>query len=402
MRQEATRFLTALAQAVSTMTLYKERHPARDRVIDTVHQRLSELIEVCPAPRFTFLGGEIVFQDYPLRDLKSWGWGRRFAAAGVQRMEFTGPVSVEDLEVFLEELMARLSGKEISTAEARQTRPTGIRFGGVGVGSDSEGAAKPSSPAPEATLDFNLSEETEAIDWIHDEMKERGELQLLEAEAIVSSLAVAMHGEQAFLLPLLRLKQFDQYTTAHALNVSILAMALAETIGLSPKEVRAFGIAGLLHDIGKTRIPEEILVKPGKLNAEERKVMNGHTIEGARIILETEDCLDLAAVVAYEHHIKLDGGGYPSFTHARPCHQASNLVHLCDVYDALRTRRPYREAWESEQTLSYIERGLGTEFHTDLGTAFVRMMRQWDARVVELPDGNAPLPIGADGGPSRA
>ena len=83
-----------------------------------------------------------------------------------------------------------------------------------------------------------------------------------------------MHGDQAFLIPLLRLKRFDQYTTTHAMNVSILAMSLAEYVGLSPTEVRSFGIAGMLHDLGKVSVPEEILNKPGKLTDEERRVMN--------------------------------------------------------------------------------------------------------------------------------
>ena len=133
-----------------------------------------------------------------------------------------------------------------------------------------------------ATLGYTLGEEVEAVGWIHDELKDRKQLHLLEAESIVRSLSVAMHGDQAFLIPLLRLKRFDQYTTTHAMNVAILAMSLAEYVGLSPTEVRGFGIAGLLHDLGKVSVPEEILNKPGKLTDDERRVMNGHPAEGAR------------------------------------------------------------------------------------------------------------------------
>src|SRR5690606_9202726 len=126
---------------------------------------------------------------------------------------------------------------------------------------------------------------------------------LAEAEAIVRSLSVAMHGEQAFVIPLLRLKEYDQYTTTHSLNVSTLAMALAEYLGMGPAAVRALGTAGLLHDLGKVTVPDEILNKPGKLTDRERTIMNRHPVEGARKILETEQFLDLAAVVAYEHHM---------------------------------------------------------------------------------------------------
>jgi putative nucleotidyltransferase with HDIG domain len=108
-------------------------------------------------------------------------------------------------------------------------------------------------------------------------------------------------------------------------------MALAEAMGMSARDVRAFGVAGLLHDLGKTRIPLEVLNKPGKLTDGERAVMQGHTIEGARIILESDRELDLAAAVAYEHHIMIDGGGYPHRRIARKCHCAIAPVHVCDV-----------------------------------------------------------------------
>jgi HD-GYP domain-containing protein (c-di-GMP phosphodiesterase class II) len=163
-------------------------------------------------------------------------------------------------------------------------------------------------------------------------------------------------------------------------------MSLAEYIGLSPNEVRTFGIAGLLHDLGKITVPDEILNKPGKLTDDERQVMNRHTVEGARIILETEDQLDLAATVAYEHHIKLNGGGYPALTYPRPCHQASDMVHVCDVFDALRTNRPYRDAWATDRVLSYVEEGAGTEFDPDLARAFVQMIRTWEGRVLYMDD----------------
>lgn len=118
----------------------------------------------------------------------------------------------------------------------------------------------------------------------------------------------------------------------------------------------------------------------------ERDVMRAHPSEGAKIILAREQRLDLAAVVAYEHHIVLNGSGYPPLHYARDCHHASKLVHICDFYDALRTNRPYRGAWESEKVLNYIESGLGREFDVDAGRAFVQMMREWGQRSVVVDE----------------
>jgi putative nucleotidyltransferase with HDIG domain len=387
-------FLTAMAQAISTMTLYKDGHPARERAVDQAYQRMLLLQEEYAKPDFTFLGNEIIFNGRPLREMKAWSWGARFSAAGIQRLEFSGPVSREDMDAFLDEALRRISHGSVDTSEVRQTRPTNIRFGTLTLKGESLKDGQVEKLAT-ATLDFTLREEAETIRWLHQELQEEKALHLVEAESVVRSLSVAMHGDRVFLLPLLRLKQFDQYTTTHALNVSVLTMALAEYIGLGPKEVRIFGIAGLLHDLGKVKVPDEILNKPGKLTEEERRIMNSHPAEGARLILSTEEHLDLAAVVAYEHHIRMNGSGYPSFDYPRQCHQASNLVHVCDVYDALRTDRPYRDAWSRDRVMDFIRQKAGEEFDPDLAGAFLRMLEQWETRIAEIEHEAVPLPFDA-------
>ncbi len=254
-----------------------------------------------------------------------------------------------------------------------------IQFGRVRVrGTEHLPAAE---PLPVATLAYSLREEREAVEWLHQEAAEGTRLPMLEAYGVVQSLSLAMSEGQAMVIPLLQLKEFDQYTTTHALNVAVLTMGLAEFLNLGPGTVRAFGMAGLLHDLGKIKIPREILTKAGTLTAEERRVVEAHPADGARMILEGEEPLDLAAAVAYEHHLCMDGSGYPTLHYAREAHYASRLVHVCDVYDALRTRRPYREAWSSPEALEYIRGRAGTEFDTAAVSAFLEMMQRWDNRI---------------------
>ena len=387
---EPADFLGAFAQALAGMSLYSEGHPARARAVDTAYQELLDLQAKHPHPLFTFLGDEVIFGRLPLREMREWGWSNRLAEAGIQRLEFADHVTRDDFEVFLEDVLARLTLEGIDTADARQQRPTAIRFGSVGV--RGSGELPTGGALPTATITFSLGEEVETIRWLHEEVQQRESLPLAEAEAVVRSLSVAMHGDQQMILPLLQLKQFDQYTTTHSLNVSVLSMALAEYLEMAPADVRAFGVAGLLHDLGKVRVPIEILTKAGKLTPDERLVMNRHPVEGARLIFESEEDLDLAAVVAYEHHIMLNGLGYPQVRYRRSCHEASNLVHVCDVYDALRTRRPYRDAWPVEQVLPYIEGRAGMEFDPHYVRAFIEMMRRWETQVAVVADEQDPLP----------
>jgi putative nucleotidyltransferase with HDIG domain len=265
-------------------------------------------------------------------------------------------------------------------------RPGSIRFGSVGLQGDEVLIDVP-EPFDQLPLSgYSFTEEADTLRWLHDEVNDTRQLHLAEAETVVRSLSVAMHGDRNVFIPLLQLRQFDEYTTTHALNVSVLSMALTEFLQLSPRDVRTFGIAGLLHDIGKVSIPREILIKPGKLTPAEREIINTHTVEGARIIIQTQDQLELAAVVAYEHHIMIDGGGYPAMRYRRDCHYASRIVHVCDVYDALRTKRPYRDAWEAERVLAYMAEHAGGEFDVVIAESFVRMMRSLETRVTRVTE----------------
>jgi putative nucleotidyltransferase with HDIG domain len=378
----AARFLGSFGRALSAAALYRDGHPALERAIDAAWQDIHDLVARAPNAAFTLLGETVFFAEMPLRERRTWEWSERLSAAGLQRIQFDADVTREGFEGFLFDVVTRLANPNADTAGARQLVRAGIRSGSVALRSDA--SASDQSAIPTATLGFSMDEEVDAVRWLHDQAKSTQTIPLVEAETIVRSLSVAMHAERRVVLPLLQLKDFDQYTTTHSLNVAVLAMALAEYLDLSGKEVRAYGLAGLLHDIGKTRIPLDILTKPGKLTDQEREVMNRHPSDGARLILRSEENLDLAAVVAYEHHIMIDGGGYPAMRFGRTCHQASRLVHVCDVFDALRTHRPYRDAWPLEKTLDYIRERAGLEFDPDLVRAFIAMVTQWEPRVAVM------------------
>ena len=377
---DPVRFLTSLSNALSTLGLYGEAHPATRRAADVAYGELVDLQVGRPGLIFTFMQEEVLFGRDLLPELERWEWSARLAQGGIERLEISGAVSEPHFERFLGHAAAVLGLHGDARSDLWQDGPEGIRFGRIRLDDTGREPVR-TEPLPVATLGYSLREEREAVSWVHQEVSDGNSIPLLEAYGVVRSLSLAMHGGQAMVVPLLQLKEFDQYTTTHSMNVSVLTMALGEFLGMAPTAVRGFGLAGLLHDLGKVRIPKEILSKPGKLTAEERAVVEAHPADGARMILEGNEPLDLAAVVAYEHHRYHDGGGYPHVHYSRDCHQASRLVHVCDVYDALRTRRPYRDAWSSTQALEYIHERAGAEFDPAMAAAFIEMMRRWDARI---------------------
>ncbi|MGE0352867.1 MAG: HD-GYP domain-containing protein [Gemmatimonadales bacterium] len=384
----AAQFLISFGQALATMGLYQEGHPSRERALESSYDRLRELLEEQAPVEYSFIGEETILGDHPLLEVGRWEWGHRLAAVGVERIEIDRVVPMESWLGFVEEVWRRLTGRPDFSSEARQLVTQPIRYGSLRV----RGTTSVRSPLYEegaallGGFAVSLQEEAEAVGWIHTAVQGGDRVPMHEVESVVRSLAATMRCEGQVLFPLLELKRFDQYTTTHACNVAVLAMGLAEQLELSRAEIRSFGVAGLLHDIGKVRIPKEILTKPGKLSDEERGVMQRHPVDGAQLLLERERGLGVAAVVAYEHHVWLDGGGYPTFRYPRQCHHASQIVHVCDIYDALCTNRPYRDAWSPEKALSYLAEQSGKELNADLVKAFTRMIQEGVHQRVSLAD----------------
>lgn len=172
------------------------------------------------------------------------------------------------------------------------------------------------------------------------------------------------------MVPLASLKTHDEYTFVHTINVAILAAALAEAVGLAPNQVHDITSAALLHDVGKRRVPLELINKRGKLTDEERALMQRHPVDGAIIILQTPGLPPVASIVAYEHHAHMDGTGYPRMPHGWRQHLAARIVQIADVYDALGTHRPYRAALSFDECFAIMSKDAGKMYERDLIDVF--------------------------------
>ena len=230
-------------------------------------------------------------------------------------------------------------------------------------------------PLETAEFDPRLREEVEAVFWVFEQVREGGALPVLEAEAVAHSLYVSMRLDGKPTIPQLPLHDMTEYNAVHAINVALMAMGAAEQMNLEEQAVRAIGLAGLLHDIGMVRVPIELLSKTEQLNDEERAVVTRHPFDGAAIIVEADAALDLAAVVAYEHHMKPDGTGYPSMVFPRAPHRISRLIAVCDTYHALRSPRPFRESWPPDIIVSFLQQRAGFDFDSEMVDVVNHVMR---------------------------
>ncbi len=230
-------------------------------------------------------------------------------------------------------------------------------------------------PLETGEFDPQLREEIDAVFWIFEEVRAGRELPVLEAEAVTHALYVYSRREGKIHVPQLPLHDMREYHAVHAISVAILGMGAAEQMNFEEVAVRAIGLAGLLHDIGMVRVPVDMLAKTENLNEEERKLVTRHPIEGATIITEVDANLDLAAVVALEHHLKPDGSGYPKLNFPRQPHRVSSLIGVCDTYHALRSPRPFREAWPPEIVFSYLDQRAGFDFERNAVLALGSLVR---------------------------
>ncbi len=372
-------FLTALGQAFSALALYGPEHPMRQAATGRVHTALVDLLTAGAPLRLSFMDNEVVSGSRPITDLRGWEWGSRLSAAGIQRLEvgLAPAATPADVELMLAAIRSRLlAPTEAPVAWAQgpiRMGPLGVAGGGGGGGAGG-GMAVVMTSISDALAASGLASELGGVSYIHDEVSAGRQLPMVEVDGIVRALAVTIRREQGLLLPLLDIRDVDEYTTAHCCNVSMLSMGLSDELGLSDADTRAIGTAALLHDIGKVRIPKEVLTKPGALTDEERALIQTHATEGAKILSARGIGNSLAATVAYEHHIWFNGkGGYPDFTFPRETHFASRIVHVADIYDAMCSKRPYREPLSRDRALEIITSLGGVQLDPRIATAFVRM-----------------------------
>jgi putative nucleotidyltransferase with HDIG domain len=224
-----------------------------------------------------------------------------------------------------------------------------------------------------------LHSELEVIGWVQGEIRARRRLAVAEAEAVAGSLFLRLREYAGVALPLIKPSDHANFLAVHAVNVSLLSMALAEFVQFDEQAVQKVGLAALLHDIGMARVPLHIVAKPGQISPDEREAIKQHPQEGARVILEGDSSLDMAAIVAFEHHMKVDGTGYPKTRLPRAPHYVSRLVQLCDVYHALRSPRPFRQPWPPEIVASFLNERAGFEFHPALATALTTLMQRLES-----------------------
>lgn len=225
--------------------------------------------------------------------------------------------------------------------------------------------------APTGPLDPAYAETLALTERTFDDVSSGRGVNLMTVREIVELLIRKVAGSSAALGQILAVKLYENLTYCHSVNVATLSLLIGRQVGFDAPATAALGEAALLHDIGKTRIPLEVLRKPGALDKRERKMMEAHTTYGAEILVEVDGLKPLTPTVALEHHRGVTGTGYPDLEDGTVPHLMSQIVSVADIYEAMTGARSYQDPATPDQACLVLARLAGTKLNTALVKAFV-------------------------------
>jgi len=216
------------------------------------------------------------------------------------------------------------------------------------------------------------------------------------AKELVTEVANSITRSPHALVWLTNLKERDEYTSIHCMNVCVMAVSFGRTLGMSKAELETLGLGGLLHDLGKMRVPLEILNKPSKLTFEEFEVMKTHPVEGYNMLKEQDDLPSEVLDIVKHHHERRNGKGYPSQLDGDQINNMTRIVAIVDVYDAITSDRCYHDAISPYDALKNMYEWVKEDFDKDMIEKFIKCLGIYPIGcVVELNLGHVGIVVSA-------
>ena len=362
--------LRRIASGVRNSTLYAADHPLVARNMAGLVAVLTALHQQQPSITVGIVGSDLVVAETPMHKVSATMSEliRKFKDNKVERIAFERGVTPSELTTLLQNL-ARLGSKR-GDADKDLSTPH-VRVGRLKSedGKQQDGLASDIAAIRQmyanAVATAEVTWESAATEGIPDAPL---------ALETVDGLADAVTQNRTALMALTAMRNYDNYTFTHMVNVSILAMAQARALGIDGKLLREFGMSALMHDIGKVRTPKEILNKPAKLTDDEFEIMRRHVVDGAEILRRTPEMPILAPIVAFEHHLRLDNSGYPRSAKRESMNLGSMLCAISDVYDAMRSQRAYQQAHPTDRIVAVLKRNEGSQLDPHLVRRFVQLL----------------------------
>jgi putative nucleotidyltransferase with HDIG domain len=287
------------------------------------------------------------------------------AGRGIQNFSFQRKVSPEEIARFF----AMLVGDRSESLDQNELRKglkdeniCGVEFNSLvafDLTSNLYDMVKSDSTSPAAN---SYHDAVGCLENAGNDIVENGTLDSRALQMTISSLIEYFLQDRSATLGVMSIKNYDKHLFHHSVNVAITALLIAKKLSFDPEQMRLVGLSGLLHDLGKLKIPREIISKPGRLSEAEWSMIRRHPIEGALMLMRYEDLSELPVIAALEHHAGYDLSGYPTLKGKSHPHIFARIVGIADVYEAMTANRSYRHAQTVDTAIKALLNGSGGQF----------------------------------------
>ena len=389
----ALRIVTLFSGAVKGMAFYPASHPSIRQPMLELDKILNQALGRAPEVSWGIIDGAMFFEEHlfinpstAIADMTN-----RMMEKDIGRVIVAAGLTFDELQNFIRLFSAKGVGFDVLAERMRQEAIVHIRLlrqGEERIATPDEQQEEQEQQEGEGDHLATYGQALNAIRGICRDI-ERGRIP---SSAPVIRVVDRMVGitmqEPSILVGLTMIKDYDSYTFNHCVNVGILSMALGASLGMDVKSVKALGIAGELHDIGKTMIPKKILNKPGKLSSDEFDEIKRHSELGAKIIREMEGVDPHIAQIVLGHHLHFDRCGYPEWAQKLPFNQVIDIVAIADTYDAITTLRVYQHPINPRAALNAMQKLAGTLLDGSLVARFIEMMGKYPVGTLVRLDTN--------------
>ncbi|MBE0478640.1 HD-GYP domain-containing protein [Candidatus Aerophobetes bacterium] len=342
---EKFELLRALIKAKNALSLFPEGHPMIQEKVRELLENIEDIRKEENQTEITIIGEELFINGHSLRQesLDFASFIREIVKAGINRIAFQPGITSAELILllnFLNERQHKVSSFRSLKQELQARGITHILLNKMLPVKTLKD--KNSSEAQPGESPSEYEESVSKMEDIFEAVLKGASFSPESVHSIVHRLIERTIKDESTLRGLFNIKTYDDYTFHHSVNVALLGLLMGKRLGINGELLSLLGEAALLHDIGKIMIPEQIITKPDSLNPTEWEIISRHPVLGAEILSSIPGVSPITPRVALEHHIRCDGSGYPSLKVRRNDNHFTQIVSICDFYDALTTIRPYR------------------------------------------------------------
>jgi HD-GYP domain-containing protein (c-di-GMP phosphodiesterase class II) len=364
-KADAHRILRGFSTLATLTGIYPAGHPLVGDKIRELYESVQPYLTVDECVRIDVFGGVVHLNGVPVdgpSDTQAMRIDSVHIQAGVQPEEIAATADV-----------LRITGDGEREPVNKQLLQRGVQHISVGrlVPLDTHWRSRQWPDHPQHALDPDYEESLLLAQHAFEQLSDDRRLDLRAVHDLVRLLMCKVVTSNAAIAQILAVKQYENLTYIHSVNVAVLSLLLGRQLGLDDDLLTSLVEAGVLHDVGKTRIPLDVVKKPGTLDKRERKLMEAHPVQGAELLMQIDGLRPLTPLVALEHHRSVLGGGYPDLGDGVVPHVMSQIVSVADIYEAVTGARSYQQPTPPERACLLMARLAGSKLNTALVKAFV-------------------------------